>query len=299
MDTRDTSQERKPRGGAYLASLPERALRSAAALMGGALYEGTEVLLPAWLRNTVLYKATVARLLRLTIELLGGVPGVYPAGDMEIQELAVRKTLGNVVEVAGFLAVGWSPLWVLAAAADLTGGARVYLRALVEELKRDGLLPADAELRTVDELLNALEGTTEVLAEAVDVPPLRVEDMRRSWQTLKRNAADLPQADELAAIYSQLLSLSRREGRSLRSLSALIALDALRAGVGMGNSYLFEYYRQALRSIQHEGFPAYMRRVVQPYLHAARRHFHPTQETFSERMLRRVLHKARGGRPNA
>ena len=43
---------------------------------------------------------------------------------------------GNAVELAGFLAFGWSPVWLLAAASDVTNGTRVYLRALVEELER-------------------------------------------------------------------------------------------------------------------------------------------------------------------
>jgi hypothetical protein len=53
-------------------------------------------------------------LLRITIELVGGVEGVYPGQEMPARELLVRKTAGNAVELSGFLAVGWSPLWLLA-----------------------------------------------------------------------------------------------------------------------------------------------------------------------------------------
>ena len=56
----------------YLLSLPERLFRALAAGVGGLLYEATEVLLPTWLRRSHLYQSTIARLLRIMIELVGG-----------------------------------------------------------------------------------------------------------------------------------------------------------------------------------------------------------------------------------
>src|SRR5215210_738405 len=114
----------------YLASLPERTARAGAALTGGLVFETSEVLLPLAVRRSKLYQAIVGRLLRVTIELVGGVEGVYPAEEMPVRELVVRKTAGNVVEVSSFLAVGWSPVWLLAGASDLVGGTKVYLRTL-------------------------------------------------------------------------------------------------------------------------------------------------------------------------
>ena len=56
------------------------------------------------------------------------------------RKLAVRKAGGNVVELGSILAFGFSPLWLLAGAADVTRGTRVYLDALVGELKAAGVL---------------------------------------------------------------------------------------------------------------------------------------------------------------
>src|SRR5215203_42108 len=98
----------------YLASLPERTARAGAALTGGLVYEASEVLLPLAVRRSRLYQAIVGRLLRITIELVGGVEGVYPAQEMPVRELLVRKAAGNAVELASFMAVGWSPVWLLA-----------------------------------------------------------------------------------------------------------------------------------------------------------------------------------------
>ena len=108
----------------YLVSLPERTTRAGAALTGGLVYEASEVMLPFAVRRSKLYQAIVGRLLRITIELVGGVEGVYPAQQMPVRELLVRKTAGNAVELSSFVAVGWSPLWLLAGASDLIGGLR-------------------------------------------------------------------------------------------------------------------------------------------------------------------------------
>src|ERR687893_1202205 len=121
----------------YLASLPERTVRAGAALTGGLAYEASEVVLPLAVRRSRLYQAIVGRLLRITIELVGGVEGVYPGQEMPARELLVRKTAGNAVELSSFLAVGWSALWLLAGASDLVGGTKAYLRALTTGL-RDG-----------------------------------------------------------------------------------------------------------------------------------------------------------------
>ena len=74
----------------YLVSLPERTARAGAALMGGFVYEASEVVLPVAVRRSRLYQAIVGRLLRIMIELVGGVEGVYPAQEMPVRELLVR-----------------------------------------------------------------------------------------------------------------------------------------------------------------------------------------------------------------
>jgi hypothetical protein len=48
-----------------LASIPERLLRSVAAVLGGAVHETAEVLLPRFVKRSRLYEATAKNLLRL------------------------------------------------------------------------------------------------------------------------------------------------------------------------------------------------------------------------------------------
>ncbi len=271
----------------YLASLPERTVRAGAALVGGLLNETSNLLLPRELRHSRLYQATVAQLMRITVEMVGDVQGVFPGETIPVQELFIRKSAGNVIEVAGFLAVGWSPVWLLAAASDLIGGTRTYLRALVVELKQAGVLPEDANISSFDELLTVLEGTSGTLGDTIVVLPLTARDMRTSWQTLQQHVNELPDARQLASIFAVLQQAAQQEGRSLLEMSSIVGLGAVRAGIQMGNTYLFDYYRDALHLIAEEGLLAYLRRVSTPYLTRAVRHFDPHAATLTDQFLSR------------
>jgi hypothetical protein len=281
----------------YALSLPERLVRIAAASLGGLVYQISLILLPGWLRQSRLYRATVARLLRIVVELLGGVQGAFPVEDMPVRELAARKAAGNAVEVVSFVAVGWSPVWLLAAAADVMGGTQVYLRTLVEDLQREGALPPDAQIDSVEGLLNSLEGTLGQAADTVDMPPLNLEDMRQSWHELQERASRLPDADTLAYIYEDLKRVSHQEGQSIYRISSLIAQGAVRTGVKMGTMHIFDYYQDALDSIAAEGLRRYIRRVSRPYRRAVIHHINPRHKTLTERFLqrRRVERESKAG----
>jgi hypothetical protein len=287
---------RRRRWQSYLLSLPERAARTLAAVVGGAVYETARIALPEFVRRSKLYQATVARMLRLAVELVGGVEGVYGAEPIPATDLLARKTAGNAVELASILAVGWSPLWLLAAAADIAGGSKVYLRALEAELKRIGLLPAGSDVSTVEELLARVETTSGVLADAIDVPPLRPADLRSSWAALRHQVTDPLNAPGLAALAADLQRAAGREGRSVQELAGALGLGAARAGARLGTAYILDYYREALQAILREGFDAYLRRNTRPYLKRVAGHLDPATPTHTERLLvraRRFLRRAR------
>lgn len=271
--------------GRYLASLPERATRAGVALAGGTVYEVSQVALPRVVRGSRLYQATVARLLRILVELVGGVEGVYPAEAISVRELMARKTAGNVVEAASILAMGWSPLWFLAAASDLAGGSKAYLRELVDELAEAKLIQEGSDVASFEDLLGRLEAGSGVLADAVDVPPLKVADARASWERLRDQADELPSADDLGRIFDDLRDVARREDRSVAELSAAVGLAAARAGLDLGSVHLVDYYRDALGAIRDEGLLAFLGRVARPYRRRTGRHFDPKAPTQTDRLL--------------
>jgi len=269
----------------YLATLPERLLRASAALGGGAIYEISGVALPRVVRHSKLYQATIHRMLRVLVELVGDVKGVYPSEVMPVGELAKRKIAGNAVELASVLAVGWSPLWFLAAASDLTGGSKAYLRTLVSELEGEKLLRPGTDVSSYNDLLTQLETTTGTLADAIDVPPLSMSGARQSWETLQRQTDDLPSADSLASLYNELQATAQREGLSVSELSGAVGMAAARAGLELGNVHLVDYYREAFGAIANEGYLTFLRRVTHPYIRRTGHHFNPAVRTYTDRAL--------------
>jgi hypothetical protein len=277
-----TLRQRIPR---YMISLPERTARAAIALVGGAVYETSNVALPRALRESKLYQVTIDRLLRILIEWVGDVRDVYQDEETPVRELAARKFTGNVLELASIFAVGFSPLWLLAAASDVMGGSKAYLRALVAELEAAGHLPRDTDVASYEDLLSRLETGSGVLADAIDVPPMSLQEARASFDALRRQASDLPPAEELATLFREMQAIARREGRSLTDVSAALALAGAKAGIEMGNVHIFDFYRDALGAIRDEGLLRYLRRVATPYLSRAGSHFNPEERTYTDRFL--------------
>ena len=276
---------------AFALSLPERAGRALAAALGGAVHETAVLVLPRFVRRSRLYEATARNLLRVTIELVGGVrrsgEGVEEV-EPDPRRLAVRKGAGNAVELGSIAAFGFSPLWLLAGAADVMRGTRVYLDALVAELKRAGVLDEDAQLASVDELLEALEGGSGTAARLIDIPPLELEALRASLAELREDAAGLPTAAELATVYEGLRETARREQRPLLEVSTGIGLAFLQSARHVGRRHVLEPYGEDLQPVRDEGFGAYAARVSRPYAEAVRRHFDPGASSLTERGLERL-----------
>ena len=282
----------------FLASLPERLARSVAAVLGGALHETFELTLPRVVRGSRLYEATARNLLRVTIELVGGVEArvrVEEEFEPDPGRLAVRKGAGNVMELGSIAAFGFSPLWILAAAADVTHGSRVYLDAFVRELVRVGALPEGSAPGSVDELLGALEGVSGTSARLVDIPPLELEALRRSLEDIRRDAATLPAPDELAGVFAGLREASRREGTSLLEVSVGVGLAFFNSARHVGRQHVLDPYREDLAPVRDEGLGTYACRVSRPYADAVRRHFDASSPSLTERGLDRMRRRRDAG----
>jgi hypothetical protein len=275
----------------FLLSLPERLVRALAAALGGTLHETFQLALPRVVRSSRLYEATARNLLRVTIELVGGVPPQAPVED-EVEpdpgKLAVRKGAGNVVELGSIAAFGFSPLWILAASADASRGSRVYLDAIVRELVAQRVLPEDSRPGSVDELLASLEGVSGTSARLVDIPPLELTALRNSLADLRRDAASLPSPAELARVFDGLRETARREQASLLEVSVGIGLAFFNSARKVGRQHVLDPYTEDLKPVRDEGFAAYARRVSRPYADAVARHFDTEQATLTERGLGRL-----------
>jgi len=295
----------------YLLSLPERVLRSASALSAGLLRELSEVVLPRAVRRTRLYTELVENTLRFLIENVGQVEGAYPPQGKLADNFAMRRFAGNGIELIGLLTFSASPVWVLAALADLSGTGRQLIREIAQSLKEEGLLAAGTEYETIDQLLDGLEGTAGRLAGTANTPPLDVAALRQEWADLRREAAKiptprLPSADALGRSWEDLKATAAAQGRPVFQLSALMALSAVsrvpenvlwlsRCARGAARrtgqilaGVLLAHYSATMEEIRRTGYVAYWVREFRPYLKAAAAHFSPRRVTLTERMLGRT-----------
>lgn len=283
-------------------------MRSASGLAGGLLRELGDVVVPPALRRTRLYQNLVETTLRFMIEQVGEVKGAYQEGPALAEDFAIRRAAGNGIEMAGILAFRASPVWVMAALADVSGAGRTLIGEIAAELKKSGLLDPDEEFATADQLLEGLERFSARTADAINTPPLDVAALRRDWNLIREDALSLPvpAVESLERLWTELRAEARAQGRSVFLLSSLLALSAA-AELPMGALWLSKsaavaarktgellgekllgHYTKALGEIHDEGYLRYWIRVYRPYLRAAAEQFSPEKGSLTERLLARA-----------
>ncbi len=297
----------------YLLSLPERVLRSMSALSAGLVRELSEVVLPRAVRRTRLYTELVENTLRFLIENVGQVEGAYPPKGKLADNFAVRRFAGNGIELLGLITFRASPVWVLAALADLSGAGRQLIHEITASLKDEGLLPPDADYETIEQMLDGLEGTAGRLAETANTPPIDVAGLRQEWADLRREAARIP-APRLPAIealrhsWDELKATAAAQQQSVFQVSSLMAIAAVsripenifwlsRCAKGAARrtrqilaASLLDHYSATMQEIRDVGYLAYWKREFRPYLKAAILQFSPHRLTLTQTTLQKVNH---------
>jgi hypothetical protein len=292
----------------YSLTLPERAIRSVSALGAGIVREAATVALPIGLRRGRLYGNLVDVTLQFLIEDVGQV-GLRPSAASEIgRNFLVRRAAGNGIELMGLLAFRASPVWVLAALADVCGYGRQLIPEIADVLKKEGLLEPAASFTTMEQVLAGLERSAEQLASAVNTPPLDVPGLRTEWSKLLAEVKQLPPPQlpsraGVTQIWTDLQAEAAAQGRSVLELSSLLAVSAvselperarvlsksaavaLHRGGAVVSEALLDHYRMALGQIRTTGFLAYGQRQLAPYARAAVAAFHPERGTLTDRFL--------------
>ena len=276
----------------YLLSLPERLVRSTLGVSAGVAREVGEVALPDGVRRSQLYQNLVDSTLRFLIEQVGGAEGVYRAEEKLPDDFLARRATGNAIEVLGIVAFRASPVWVLAALADLSGLGRQLIPEISGALKEQGLLDRETQFTSVDQMLDGLERTSSRLASTINTPPLDVATLRSDWEGIRREARTLqpralPSADAITGLWTQLRAESERQQRSVFETSSMMALTAAGRTRDFFTSALLDHYRDTLDELRQVGYATYATRQLRPYFAAAFNQFSPRRQTLTERLLTR------------
>jgi hypothetical protein len=293
----------------YIVSLPERVLRSASALAAGLIRELGDVTVPAAVRRTKTYQMMVGIALRFMIEQVGQVEGVYPSEGELANNFLMRRTAGHGIELAGLLAFRASPVWIMAALADISGAGRQIVLEISEALKEEGLLDREARFENIDQLLEGLEQTTGRAADLFNAPPLDVEGLRKEWEAFRHSVGkipprNLPSAELVRRHWDEMKLEAAAQNRSVFQLSSIMAISAIsrapetllrlaraanravwRSGQLFAGSVL-QHYSQTLSEISERGYSAYWGETFRPYLRAAAEQFSPKHPSLTDRLLR-------------
>jgi hypothetical protein len=296
---------------AYLLSLPERVLRSALGLSAGLLREVGEVAVPRGVRRSHLYRNLVDVTLRYIIERVGGTKGVYPAAEPQTDDFLARRGAGHAIELLGIAAFRLSPVWVLAALADLSGLGRRLIPEIAAALQAEGLLDRGARFESVDQLLDGLERTSARLAETFNTPPLDVASLRQEWTAIRSAAARqrpvaLPPPRAISDRWEEIKEESARQGRSIFETSSVLAVATIRglpatarwlsASTRVGARHtgkllsgaILDYYGQTLSELREVGYLTYAKRQLSPYVRACVEQFSPQRRTLTQRLLEKA-----------
>ena len=302
----------------YGLSIPERALRSTAGVLGGALRESAAVLLPQAFRDAKTYRVFVGQMLDFMAEDMGGVQRTaLPSDEPRVEGYVARKTVGNFVELASLATLHLSPMLVLAVVSDVAYGSKAYLNELAEELEKRNVIDDAGAIQKADDLLEAVADASGRTATAFDTPPLSVEGLK---ETIRETRESLAQIDarnvlpevELRRLWEGMRRSAREQGVSPFDISGLItlrsldrigklgsgALSSVQAAGTLLDRHVLDHYRVVLADINEVGFYPSLAAASRPYAEAVWRNFALTRPTLTETFLaaggpRRVWNDAR------
>ena len=286
----------------YSLSVPERALRSTAGTVGGALRESCALLVPQAFQNSKTYTVMIRQMLDFMCEDIGGVtrPEGGESSD-KVENFVARKAVGNFVEMAGLATFHLSPLTLLAVVTDVAYGSQTFLRELTDELKKEGILADDTRIDHVDDLLSAIANASSVTASAFDTPPLSVEGLRKTIEDTRAAVQTIDPTkviplEEATRLWNEMHEIATAQGVGIMEVSSAMTLHTLdKLGVaGRGalssvsvagrlfNRHIVDHYRTALTDIHMRGIYASLAESSGPYIEAVWQNFSSDKPTVTE-----------------
>ncbi|MDG1872409.1 MAG: hypothetical protein P8J27_00760 [Mariniblastus sp.] len=292
-------------------SLPERTVRSTAAMIGGVIDESATLLVPQAFRDSKTYNTFVQQMLDTMSRNVGGVGeresdpcksdnSSKEDGD-DVEGFVARKAAGTFIDLAGMATLHVSPLTILAIVCDVAYGSKTYLKELADELKREGVISADSSINNAAELLEAVGAVAANTADAFDLPPLSVEGLHETIESTQASVSGIDPTliipeSEITRLWTDMQAMADREGVNVFEISSAMtmytlervntvsqgALTTIRVTGSLIDRHMFDHYRQGLDEILDRGFYAMVADSSQPYVEAVWYNFSTDRPTVTE-----------------
>ena len=286
-------------------SLPERTIRSTAAVVSGAVNESATLLVPGAFQDSKTYQTFVKQMLEMVAQDVGGVKKkVDPENansEAAVENYVAKKTVGTFVDLAGMATLHVSPLTVLAIVSDVAYGSQIYLNELAVELKKEGVIEEDSSITNTADLLQAISVASAETADSLDQPPISVEGLRETILKTQQSVSKIdptlmiPQS-EIASLWEDMQQIADEENVNVFSVSSAItmytldqvntvskgALTTIRVTGSLVDRHLFEHYRQGVSEIYEKGLNTMIAESSEPYLEAVWYNFSSQRPTLTE-----------------
>ena len=293
----------------YGLTLPERTVRSAAALISGAAGESVALIVPRSFQDSKSYRVFVQQMLDMVSHDVGGVKKETPETDEANQAAAAenyvaKKTVGTFIDLAGMSMMHVSPLTVLAIVSDVAHGSTYYLNELATELKSQGVINEDSTIGSTADLLASIGDASANTADQFDTPPI---DLKGLADTIRQTQEQLSGIDptklipqsEIKSLWADMSELATKEHVSLFQLSSAVTMYSLkqvstatqgtlatiRVTGNVLDEHFFDHYRTAIGTIADEGIYSVLSQTSQPYLEAVWFNFSSDRSTITEDLI--------------
>jgi hypothetical protein len=307
----------------YSLSVPERTVRSTAAMVGGAISESASLLVPRAFQDSKTYQTFVKQMLDMVNNDIGGVQKNDAGSEaeqaeqqaQEVENYVAKKTVSSFIDLAGMATLHVSPLTILALVSDIAYGSNVYLKELAFELEQQGVIEKDSSINNAADLLAAIGNASGKSADQFDTPPLSIEGLQQTIEEVTGSLADIdptliiPQS-ELQQLWIDMGEIAGKQDVDLFEVSSAMtmyamdqvttvskgALTTIRVTGELMDRHLFDHYRQGLDKINDEGIYQMVSTTAQPYIDAVWQNFSSDKATITEELVSgRMVKKAWDG----
>lgn len=292
----------------YTLSLPERAIRSTAAIVGGIAQQSASMLVPSAFQDSKTYQTFVKQMLDMVAHDIGGTerqPGesepTATEKDAQTESYVAKKTVSTFVDLAGMATLHVSPMTILAIVSDVAYGSNVYLKQLGDELKREGVIDPESTIDHAADLLAAIGSASGKAADRFDQPPLSLEGLQETIEEAQESVGTLdptkiiPQA-EIKRMWTEMQEMADAQDVDILDVSSAMtmytlnqvatvskgALTTIRVTGNLLDEHLFDHYWQGLQRINDEGIWQIFATSSQPYIEAVWMNFSADKETITE-----------------
>lgn len=289
----------------YIATLPERTVRSVVSMVMGVTSLGTKLLVPKMIKDSSTYKVTFGMLQQFLIQKIAEVEEEKQEFQVKDQYM-VRKMAGSFIEGIGLFSFHFSPVWLLAIISDVTGGSTVYLDRLIKDMKKQNIIEEDKAYPSVYDLLEGIHESSKMGVDVMDLPPIN----REEWLLIKNqlgtqfqeNASDTKAIfKDLEMVWQKMNQIGKAENLSLSKLNGTMTLSLMKSsgkkGVDITKSTVLSSYQlfhevvirsylDSIEEVQLKGKKQYFSEHMAPFVKQFSRHYDKSRKTLTEKLLR-------------